>query len=84
MESREEIETTLNNFFKDIMTDPRPERGTNIDQITRLIPSLVSDEQNDLMMKPITLYEVEEVVFQMKEGTAPGPDGFTVNFFHRY
>ena len=84
MESREEIETTLNSFFTKFMSDPRPERSAYIDQITRFIPSLVSVEKNDLLIKPITLYEVEEVVFQMREGTAPGPDGFTVNFFHHY
>ena len=66
------------------MSDPRPDRSTNIDRIIRLIPSLVSTEKNDILMKPITLYEVEEVVFQMREGTTPVPDGFTVNFFHRF
>ena len=39
MEFREEIETTLNNFFTDIMTDPRPKRSGDIDQITRYILS---------------------------------------------
>ena len=33
-------------------------------------------------MNSISLEEVQEVVFQMKEGTSPGPDGFTVNSFH--
>ena len=82
VESREEIEATLNNFFTEIMSDPRPERSADIDQITRFIPPLVSVEKIDLLMNPITLYEVEEAVFQMKEGTTPGPDGFAVNFFH--
>ena len=35
-------------------------------------------------MKAITLKEVEEAVFQMKEGTALGLDGFIVNFFHLF
>ena len=37
-----------------------------------------------MLMKSISLQEVEEVVFQMKEGTAPGPNGFTINFFHYF
>ena len=81
---REEIEATLNNFFPEIMLDPRLETSIDIDQITRFIPYLFSSEKNYLLMKPITLYEVEEAVFQMREGTAPGPNGFTVNFFHHY
>ena len=35
-------------------------------------------------MKTITIQEVQEAVFQMKVGTSPGPDGFTVNFFHHF
>ena len=35
-------------------------------------------------MKSITLKEVQEAVFQIKEGTFPGLDGFTVNFFHNF
>ena len=35
-------------------------------------------------MNYISLQEVREAVFQMKEGTSPGPDGFTVNFFHHF
>ena len=66
------------------MLDPRPERTIDIDQITRFIPSVVSAKKNDLLMKPIIIYEVEEAVFQMREGTAPIPGGFTVNFFHHF
>ena len=35
-------------------------------------------------MNAKSLNEVEEAVFQMKEGIARGPDGFTVIFFHRF
>ena len=28
--------------------------------------------------------EVEEVVHQMADGKDPGPDGFTMNFFHHF
>ena len=44
METREEIETTLNQHFKDIMPDPRKDITGDIDQITRNIPSLISQE----------------------------------------
>ena len=63
VEKREEIEVTLNHHFEDIMKDPRPDRQSDIEHITRLIPSLVSQEQNCILMRPISLVEVEEVVF---------------------
>ena len=63
METREEIETTLNHHFKDIMSGPRQDRRGDIDQIMRFIPSLLSHEQNKLLMKAISLVEVEEAIF---------------------
>ena len=82
VEMREEIEVTLNHHFEDIMMDPRPNRQRDIEHITKLIPSLVSQQWNDLLMRPISLVKVEEAVFQMEVGKAPRPDGFTVNLFH--
>ena len=38
--------------------------------------------QNEVMLKPVELQEVEEVVNQMVDGKSAGPDGFTTNFFH--
>ena len=84
METREEIETTLNQHFKDIMPDPRKDITGDIDQITRHIPSLISQEHNELLMKSISLVEVEEAVFHMAEGKSPSPNGFTMNFFIIY
>ena len=42
----------------------------DIEKIIQVIPYLVTHEKNDLLMKPITLIEVEEAVFQMQEGKA--------------
>ena len=84
METTEEIEATLNHHFFDIMCELRQDIWEDIKNITRLIPFMVTNEQNDLLMNIITLNEVEEAVFQMKEGIARGPDGFTVIFFHRF
>ena len=33
-------------------------------------------------MQPITIQEVEAAVEKMVDGTFPGPDGFTIDFFH--
>ena len=63
METRDEIKTTLNQHFLDIMSDPKQNRHEYIEKITRLIPPLVTNEQNQVLMKSITLNEVEEAVF---------------------
>ena len=41
----------------------------------------ITQDMNDYLMRPISLEELEEVVFGMPNGKAPGPDGFLVEFF---
>ena len=63
VETKEGIETSLNHYFTEIMFESRQDMSDDIDQITWFIPSMVTHDQNDLLMKPITLLEVEVVVF---------------------
>eukprot|EP00253_Pinus_taeda_P015442 PITA_15442 len=42
------------------------------------------EEHNTLLLKPISLEEVEVAVNLLKAGKAPGPDGFTSNFFQHF
>ena len=45
------------------------------------IPKLITQEHNQILMRPVEMQELEVVVKQMARDTAPGPDGFTTNFF---
>ena len=45
------------------------------------IPSLVSEEENDELMKPFSEQEIIDVIWSMEPNKAPSPDGF---FFHFY
>lgn len=49
--------------------------------ILACISSLVSPKMNEALFWPISLQELEIVVFQMKKGKAPSPDGFPIEFF---
>ena len=60
------------------------DRSQAIARITRFIPRIITNEHNEMPTKPISMNEVEEVVQQMALGKAPGPDGFTTNFFHLF
>ena len=81
---RREIEEELNHYFTEILNEDIQDRERDIAQITRLIPPSVTREDNEMLVKPVTLQEVEEAVNQMALGKAPGPDGFTSNFFHYF
>jgi len=41
----------------------------------------LSSEDNEFLTRPFSEEEVKRVVFDMKENTAPGPDGFSVTFY---
>lgn len=45
------------------------------------IPSLVSEDDNRLLLTLPSMEELKEVVFSMDVGSAPGLDGFSDNFF---
>eukprot|EP00253_Pinus_taeda_P026517 PITA_26517 len=76
-----EIEQVLIDHHKEILKEPQADRMQAIQEICSAIPCLVSEDQNKALMRAATLEEIEETVKAMKKGTAPGPDGFTVDFF---
>ena len=53
-------------------------------QVLSCISALVSLEMKENLMCAITLEELEKIVFQMKKGKAPGPDGFPIEFFQEF
>ena len=44
----------------------------------------VSVEDNNMLTRPFTLEEVDLTIKQMKNNTAPGPDGFSIEFFKAF
>jgi hypothetical protein len=82
LENHKDIETELVSYYVDLLMEENFSRGNAIQCVTSHIPSIVTDQHNASLMHPITLQEVDSVVMQMKEDTTPGPDGFTINFFH--
>jgi hypothetical protein len=80
-ESHQEIENTLVNHFQGIAQEPNQDRSEAIQRIIQHIPKLVTEDQNVGLSKPIAKEEIDQVVQEMPNGKAPGPDGFTVEFF---
>ena len=75
------MEDMLVRNFKDMVTEPNPNREANIQRITAHIPSKVIREQNLALMRVITMEEVEEVVKNLPKQKSPRPDDFTVEFY---
>ena len=65
VETRMEMEEKLTQNFFDILSEDGGDRGRSISRITRLIPKTVSKENNEMLIKPVAMQEVQEVVHQM-------------------
>jgi hypothetical protein len=48
------------------------------------IPRLITDQENQDLIKTVTEEEVREVVFHFDLDKAPGLDGFTPHFYIHY
>jgi len=62
VETRGEVEEVLVSHFSKVLKEDGTDRGNDIAQITRLIPRVVSREHNLLLLKAISMQEVEEAV----------------------
>ena len=67
--------------FQDIDKENFSGREHFIKDLIKHIPKLVSREDNCNLNIPVTEKEVSEVLKEMKNGKAPCPDGFNVDFF---
>jgi len=76
------IEEELLRYYQDLLTEPQQDRTAAIRKVMAHIPTLVTPEQNAALTRPITQEKVDQAVKEMAAGKAPGPDGFTVDFFH--
>ena len=68
IETRQEIEEELTQYFSKILSEDRDNRGEDIERITCLIPRSVTRENNEMLIKPVMMRELEEVVNQMALG----------------
>eukprot|EP00253_Pinus_taeda_P031183 PITA_31183 len=84
IETQAGIEQEFLQYFKTMSQEPDINRTEEIETIVSNIPRLITEEHNTLLLKPISLEEVEVAVNLLKTGKAPGPDGFTSNFFQHF
>eukprot|EP00253_Pinus_taeda_P027023 PITA_27023 len=84
IEQHEEIEKEFLTHFKEVHQEQNMDRGPTIDRIIQHVLKLITEEHNELLLKPISTQEVDTTMSQLKEGKAPGRDGFTTTFFHSF
>jgi hypothetical protein len=55
---------------------------STINRAIQHIPAIITLEQNQALMIPITIEEVDQAIKEMHIGKALRPDKFTTDFFH--
>ena len=80
--TQEELESTLNSYFTNLMKDQAGDREEAQREVFRNIPQIISDDHNHMLGKPIDMEEVEATIKKMEKDKSLGSDGFTSNFFH--
>ena len=55
IETRGEIEAEFSHYFSKILNEDIHDRERDIAQITRSIPSTVTRENNEMLIKPVSL-----------------------------
>jgi len=81
LNTHKDMEDVLVQHFQKIAEEPISNRSLAIRKFTKHIPNLVSREDNYNLNRPVSEEEVKEVINEMHNGKAPGPDGFNVDFF---
>ena len=84
LEDQHQMEQELVSYYPNILSKLEGEGLRNHMNITQHIPRLVTPEHNAMLMRPIDRKEVEEDMMQLDKGTAPGLDGFIVDFFQQF
>jgi len=78
---QEELEAELTRYFSSFLKEPRNDQDRDIKKITNHIPKILIEENNKMLLRKVSLQEVEEVVMGMPNGKASGPDDFTIDFY---
>jgi len=84
LRTHQEFSTLLTTHFSSIAQESKDDRTEAIDELIKSIPKTITNEKNLALTREISFEEVEEAVKDMSNDKAPGPDGFTINFYKAY
>ena len=68
-------------YFEKIYTTSSP---SGIEEVTNVIPRRVTKEMNAELSRIFTGEEILKALHQMHPTKAPGPDGISASFYHKY
>jgi hypothetical protein len=85
LDTFDQVKEEAFHHFNNLYQQPSSEE-TNADVLDMLanIPSVVSEHENNQLVKDITEEEIAKAVWSMDPDKAPGPDGFPIIFYRSF
>ena len=79
-----EIQRTIRNYYKQIYTNKMdsPEQMDRFLQRYNL--QRLNQEEIEIMNRPITSTEIENMILKLQKNKSPGPDSFTAELFQTF
>ena len=74
----EDIKAESSKHFSKIYTAKHVNNSDN--DIMELVPQIVKRKDNERLTQRVMMEEIKDVVYDMEDDKAPGPDGFNANF----
>ncbi|KAI9118304.1 hypothetical protein K1719_010636 [Acacia pycnantha] len=78
LEEKTDINKAFSDFYVKLFTS---EGSRPLDQVLSYVDKVVTEEDNNCLMQPVSNQEIEDVVFQLGANKAPGPDGYSALFY---
>ena len=81
----DQISSLITNHFQNIFATNNVVQDLQVNQLIEdSVPSLITDDVNNLLTRLPTPTEIHQAVLTMNKEGAPGPDGFGAVFFQTY
>lgn len=84
LDKPEEVKEEIVGFFQNLLSATPGRPGIDIDTLSRALPKRLPPDLCEALASEVSADEVRDVLFSLKDGKAPGPDGITALFFKHY
>jgi len=82
VDTQDAMKDEARRFFQDFLSyKPDHYQGIEKEELQDLLQSFCTEEEGLYLIKEVSMEEIKTVLFSMPSNKAPGPDGYTVEFF---
>lgn len=76
-----DVKTTAVNFYETLFSEPNQNSSNRMQLLDGVELKQKSDDQINALQTEVTVNEIQQAIFAMGDNKAPGPDGYTTDFY---